>query len=1244
MGRDAFSAGDSGFAGGSLGMGATNVVNENEAVYSGDGTVTPMGGNVMDQSREGRAASGSGEEVPLAGDEAGDLTKRAMVGIRDSRSHLYASSVEMVTCPDTYPIWRTRRPVVVMLTDSSKKGNSTMDADGENNNEPSVFHHRYRYLVVTPGAENEGSHGLSTFDLDGVDDMTNMFNKTKISSGSLTHLGFVSYDAMTSNDTGSSFPVTLWENPFLENEDAHMRDAVSRNSMASSGGALSVFSEATSVRSMGGGTATDYELVNLPYRTLDIDASTASIIKNSPFSSSEQMYEDSSLPQYTEDGILIDNWNGCHDVTYRPYRIREGLMAQRNNEQSDADSEGDTSMSVETDKPRRSIFIVCYHLPVIVSKNPNTGEWQACWAESLLSKTANSSFVSSYDAHWVGTVTTNSPIVDEADQQALQSLLATMDCTALFFNESVRDAHYKGYCKQVLWLAFHHVDLLDMHDPAFSMDLDATHTKWPKDGTLFDLHSLWDQRQVGQWWEAYNTVNRTFAVEVAKMVKPDDVVWVHDYHLSLLPRMLVEEEKKMKAPRLTKKIFFLHIPFPVSMIFKEMKGGKAILEGILHADVVGFHGFSDARHFLSSAKRILGLPQSSLEGGLIGVRYQKRMVVVTMSSVSIEPYMVSAAMQLPTAIDGEAELRSKHAGRLIIAGLDAAQYLSGVGLKLSAYERLLRDAPTWRDKVVLVQRCLIPGARLLDESRTIQEIRLMVKRIQSTYGNAVIDYEEMFGSTLPVDQRLALWKASDYLLCTEVRGGLNLWPLEYVYAQKGLDVPGIVIASEFTAVFGILNGAMRISPFDVKATLATVDKALTMSKEEKEGRHLRDIDFVSSSSSAQWIHNVLRDLQDQSLDNQRNDESERKLASSEIQNVAEFLASERDEQFTQLDPKTVISAYKSSSRRVICLDFNGTIVIKEAVDSFLKQDVIGSAGDAPPRAVLESLEKLCADPQNTVFVVSGDNNENVQKAIGNIPRLGLAASNGSCFSPPLSNGDSARTWLALDLGLDWDSVKKVTLPIMSKFTARTNGSFIKLSHSSIGWSHYSCDPEFGSLQAKYLVMELERELAAYDVRFVNLKGIVEVIPRRLNKGIIVKKILRDIAARDENAGVDFILCMGDDVSDEKMFTSVFSFVSEMDEEYANVVPSPPVMQLSHGTLSASQSFLVEAPSVRCKDANAPISAFTVAVGKKPSHASQYVDSAEDVADLLVKMAAGSADVRFECEREKESERQLGHFS
>lgn len=105
---------------------------------------------------------------------------------------------------------------------------------------------------------------------------------------------------------------------------------------------------------------------------------------------------------------------------------------------------------------------------------------------------------------------------------------------------------------------------------------------------------------------------------------------------------------------------------------------------------------------------------------------------------------------------------------------------------------------------------------------------------------------------------------------------------------------------------------------------------------------------------------------------------------------------------------------------------------------------------------------------------------------------------------------------------------------------------------------------------------------------------------------------------------------------------MFSFVSEMDEDYANVDPSPPVVQMTAGALPASLSFLAESPSVRCQNANSPMFAFTVAVGKKPSHASQYVDGAEDVADILAKMAAGSVDAFYE--RKKERERQLMHFS
>jgi trehalose 6-phosphate synthase/phosphatase len=199
-------------------------------------------------------------------------------------------------------------------------------------------------------------------------------------------------------------------------------------------------------------------------------------------------------------------------------------------------------------------------------------------------------------------------------------------------------------------------------------------------------------------------------------------------------------------------------------------------------------------------------------------------------------------------------------------------------------------------------------------------------------------------------------------------------------------------------------------------------------------------------------------------------------------------------------------------------------------------------------------------------------------------------------------GETQREWLSYDLGVDWEAVKKTALPILSKYTARTNGSFVKLTHSSLGWTYYSCDPEWGALQASYLVPELERELSAFDVRFVTLKGVVEVVPRKLNKGLVVKKILEEVAGTTGGKPVDFILCMGDDVSDEKMFTSVFSFIAE-----------------SNAASIGTDDSVMEDVS---KDQAVPMHAFTVAVGKKKTHASYYVDSSRDVPHLLVGMSGG----------------------
>ena len=487
-----------------------------------------------------------------------------------------------------------------------------------------------------------------------------------------------------------------------------------------------------------------------------------------------------------------------------------------------------------------------------------------------------------------------------------------------------------------------------------------------------------------------------------------------------------------------------------------------------------------------------------------------------------------------------------------MSGIDISQRLSGISLKLLAFEQLLTDYPVWQQKIVLIQKCLLPGSRSADEANTIREVRQLVKRIEEKFGPNVIDYQEIHSSSLPIDQRLSLWKVSDILMVTPIREGLNLLPLEYVYMRKKPAAPGIVISSEFSVVSNVLNGALRVNPFDIQMTVTCIDKALTMSLLEKEGRRCRDETFVTSCTSSQWARHVLNDLFDATAVAMGDDDDESDDTSivgtkfdktNIITSTSAFLAHEKDIAFSNLDIKSVINAYNKTKNRVLLLDLNGTIIIKEPPGKYLKRETLGSSGFDVNPEVSKALKLLCADPKNTVFVVSGDSRENVMKAIGDIPGVGIAASNGACFAPPLKPGATKRRWKYFDLGVDWSAVKKIVLPIVAKYTARSNGSFVKLTHSSIGWSYYSCDPEWGSMQASHLVLELEHELRAFDVRFVMIKGIVEVVPRRLNKGLIAKNVLRyveDHSRRSGDASVDFILCMGDDVQDEKMFTASFS--------------------------------------------------------------------------------------------------------
>jgi len=1070
----------------------------------------------------------------------------------------------------------------------------------------------------------------------------------------------------TSNSAGDgALPVTLWEDPFLEYSRDLLKHAIEDSSIhgghgtrgpahvhhrAPSSGNVSrsatpvpvdVSHETPASGIPGVGmfahdapnavNAFKY-LVHLPFRTI--------VITNP-----------------NEPPKQCDQWNNAEDPAWEDYcevlsvsKLHKEQKKARNDQDDLASTTSESSMvdiesamygnadeydpddpdshNTGNNKRRQRLFIVCFHLPVKLSKN-DSNEWNVSWTESLIAKTDDVLKKSRYDVHWIGTVTPppDIPELSDADKDVIDVCLSKMSCTPIYLPKQVKQAHYLGMCKQVLWPMFHNVDLLDLSTSGWGQrDLffnapppsaTANHAI-PMVSAAQASVSDWDQSRLAAWWDAYQTTNRAFAAAVRTSLKAGDTLWIHDYHLSLLPKYVHEADLERFKARKTKMVMFLHIPFPTSQIFRELECGEQILEGMLHADVVGFHAFDHARHFLNAGKRILGLNYESLVGGLIGMRYQGRLVLITLSNVSIEATKVKHALSL-NSVDMELSmLKDRHPHRIMICGMDVAQRLSGVSSKLLAYERLLTDYPSWQSKVVLVQLVHRPNNRQVDELTTVRELRFLVNRIQEQFGPHVIDYQEILGSELPLVKRLSYWLASDVFLSTPIREGLNLLPLEYVYARHANSAAGVTIVSEFGACSSILNGALRVNPYDIQTVALSIDKALTMGTEEREGRVMRDIEFISTCPSSKWTKNVLRDLHEvttamKETTDDSDDEEVDVTSSDALDSIGTFLQRESDIRFSHVNHDAIRAAYLATSKRVLIMDFNGTLVVKEPPGKYLKREILGTSGYKPPTSVLRALTKLAADPCNTVIVVSGDAQENIEAAIGNIPNLVIAASNGACFSLPLKRGETRRTWFSFDLGVDWEAVKQVSLPVLSKYTARTNGSFVKLTHSSLGWSNYSADPEWGAMQASHLVLEMQHALSKFDVRFVTLKGVVEVVPRRLNKGLIVKKVLREVAARKGGDGVDFCICMGDDVSDEKMFAAVYSFFAELNEDYLNVVPSPAILG---GGAGRGHFLMHETPSLQIKNTNEPMYAFTIAVGKKPSHASQYVDDARDVAHVL----------------------------
>ncbi|XP_022749451.1 probable alpha,alpha-trehalose-phosphate synthase [UDP-forming] 11 isoform X2 [Durio zibethinus] len=783
---------------------------------------------------------------------------------------------------------------------------------------------------------------------------------------------------------------------------------------------------------------------------------------------------------------------------------------------------------------RERVIIVSNQLPLRASRDSVSNEWHFEFDENDLLAQLKDAFPPDTEVRYVGTLKAD---VDVADQNVVAQVLhEKFSCETIFLPVDLQNKFYHGFCKHYLWPLFHYM-----------MPMNGSN------GVCFDRSQ----------WQAYVSANKIFADKVLEVTDRDDHededhVWVHDYHLMALPTFLRRRSHRVKLG------FFIHTPFPSSDIYKTLPVRDDILRALLNCDLIGFHTFDYARHFLSSCRRILGLHSESNRGH-IALEYYGRTVTIKILPAGIHMGQIESVMSEESTVRKAKELKEKYEGKIMMVGVDDLDLLKGITQKFSAMGELLEMNQELRGKVVLVQ--ITNPARSLgrDVQGVLDEANRIAKEVNNKYGEKGYEPIVFIKGPVTTQEKLAYYAIAQCCVITPVRDGMNLVPYKYTVCRQGCPVldkslgdgenlapkNSVILVSEFIGCSPSLSGAIRVNPWNISEMASAMHAAIDLPATEKHLRHEKHYKYISSHDVAYWARSF-----DQDLERACRDHYHKRYWRIGLGLAFRLVALEPN--FRKLLGEALNSAYKRTNSRLILLDYDGTMMPPTSVNN------------GPSHEVISVVNRLCDDPKNIVFIVSGRDRDTLSKWFFSCQKLGIAAEHG--YFTRWTRDSLWETYRSMDL-----SWKEVVEPIMQHYMEATDGSFIENKESALVWHHQDADPDFGLCQAKELHDHLENVLANEPVVVKRGQQIVEVKPQGLSKGIVVENVISTIRSRGKSP--DFLLCIGDDRSDEDMFESI-------------------ARSSANPTLPAIAEI------------------FACTVGQKPSMAKYYVDDIVEVIGLL----------------------------
>lgn len=659
-----------------------------------------------------------------------------------------------------------------------------------------------------------------------------------------------------------------------------------------------------------------------------------------------------------------------------------------------------------------------------------------------------------FEGDWIGWPGFTNDEVDTHKKQKITELLKKDDCIPVFLEKEEYESYYEGFSNGTIWPLFHYF-------------------------TEFTQYSH-------EQWEHYQQVNRKFASVVLENLDGVDKVWIHDYHLLLLPGMIKEARPDISIG------FFLHIPFPSYEIFRILPWRDTILSGLLGADLIGFHTYDYQRHFSSCVRRILGY-DISMDKISLGNRVIK--IDSFPMGIDFERFNNAALHSIKIPDSDKPLIRreidnyfSSDPERKLILSIDRLDYTKGIVHRLHAFEYFLEKYPQYIGKTTLILLSVPSRVSVLYYQKMKSEIDETVGRINGRFG--LINWTPIwyFYRSFPFSDLVELYNACQIALLTPLRDGMNLVAKEYIATKT--DNKGVLILSEMAGASREMSEAIIINPNNKEQIANSIFEAINMPEEEQIESNQILRNRLERYSVGRWATDFIHQLIN--TDKLQKTFSAKKLT----QNLAE----------------NVIHRYSQSKKSLILLDYDGTLV------GFKNNPEQAS----PDEMLYALLNKLAANKNVTLALVSGRDKETFMRWFGPKPYT-LITDHGVWIR---KKGDDFR--MVEDIDPEW---KDYIRPKIELYVDRTPGSFIEEKNFSLVWHYRKSDPELGAMRA----IELKDELSThcYDLNLEILEGkkVLEIKNRGINKGRAAQFLVTE-------ADYDFILAIGDDWTDEYLFESL----------------------------------------------------------------------------------------------------------